>query len=67
MRVKVNPTYFRPTEVDVLLGDPNKALTVLGWNPTKTPFPKLVEEMVDADMKLIELNALEGTRRSSIM
>merc|ERR1712216_297154 len=52
VRVCVDSRYFRPTEVDVLLGNPDKAKTKLGWNPTQTPFKQLVTEMVDADIKL---------------
>ena len=44
---------FRPTEVELLLGEPAKAKRVLGWTPT-TPFPRLVEEMVKADLALVE-------------
>jgi GDPmannose 4,6-dehydratase len=46
--VEVDPRYFRPTEVDLLLGDPTKARNVLGWTHT-TPFSDLVIEMVEAD------------------
>ena len=46
--VRVDPRYFRPTEVDTLLGDASKARADLGWQPT-TPFDELVREMVDAD------------------
>jgi GDPmannose 4,6-dehydratase len=49
VRVRIDPRYFRPTEVELLLGDPTKARTVLGWTHT-TPFPDLVKEMVAADM-----------------
>lgn len=52
--VEVNPKYFRPTEVDLLLGDPTKAKTVLGWNPTKTPFKELVRKMVAFDMEYVK-------------
>lgn len=52
--VKVSPEYFRPTEVEELLGDPSKATQKLGWNPRNTSFKELVEMMVDADMKLVE-------------
>ena len=52
--VEVDPQYFRPTEVDQLLGDPTKASEMLGWNPTKTPFEILVKEMVAEDLKLIQ-------------
>ena len=48
--IKVDPGYFRPTEVDRLLGDPGKAARVLGWRH-KTPFAKLVADMVAADRK----------------
>ena len=51
--VEVDSQYFRPTEVDQLLGDPTKAITKLGWNPTQTPFEKLVKEMVHEDLKLV--------------
>ena len=49
--VEVDPKYFRPCEVEQLLGDPTKAKTLLGWNPTKTSFPELVRIMVEHDMK----------------
>lgn len=52
--IEVDPQYFRPTEVDQLLGDPSKATEKLGWNPTKTPFKTLVKEMVQEDLKLIK-------------
>ncbi|MGB4502832.1 MAG: GDP-mannose 4,6-dehydratase [Dethiobacteria bacterium] len=52
--VEVDPKYFRPTEVDLLLGDPTKAKNLLGWNPTKTSFEELVKIMVESDMKLVE-------------
>lgn len=51
--VEVDPKYFRPTEVDQLLGDPTKAKTLLGWNPTKTSFEELVKIMVTKDMEKI--------------
>jgi len=50
--VRIDPTYFRPTEVDLLLGDPSKAKTKLGWTHT-TSFRDLVREMMEADLKLI--------------
>ena len=52
--VEVDPKYFRPCEVEQLLGDPTKARTVLGWNPTKTPFAELVRIMVEHDMKFVK-------------
>jgi len=51
--VEVDPKYFRPCEVEQLLGDPTKARTLLGWNPTKTSFPELVKIMVNHDMKFV--------------
>ncbi|WP_349768476.1 GDP-mannose 4,6-dehydratase [Priestia megaterium] len=52
--VEIDPKFFRPAEVDQLLGDPNKAKTLLNWNPTKTSFEELVRIMVEADMKKVE-------------
>ena len=51
--VEVDSKYFRPAEVDQLLGDPTKAKTMLGWNPRKTPFEELVRIMVAHDMKFV--------------
>jgi len=51
--VKVDPRYFRPTEVEHLLGDPTKAKEKLGWVPQIT-FEQLVKEMVDADVKMLQ-------------
>ncbi len=58
--VKIDPRYFRPTEVELLLGDPSKARKVLGWKHEIT-FPQLVMEMVASDLKKI---ADEGKRNS---
>jgi GDPmannose 4,6-dehydratase len=52
--VEVDPKYFRPTEVEQLLGDPTKAKTLLGWNPTNTSFEELVSIMIKSDMKFVE-------------
>ena len=52
--IEVDPQYFRPTEVDQLLGDPSKAMKKLGWNPTQTPFKTLVKEMVQKDLELVK-------------
>ncbi|MFZ2492692.1 MAG: GDP-mannose 4,6-dehydratase [Thermoanaerobaculia bacterium] len=49
--IEVDPRYFRPTEVDLLLGDSTKARTELGWVP-RVSFPQLVELMVDSDLTL---------------
>jgi GDPmannose 4,6-dehydratase len=51
--VEVDPKYFRPAEVEQLLGDPTKAKTLLGWNPTKTSFKELIKIMAKSDMKLV--------------
>ena len=53
VRVRIDPRYFRPTEVDLLLADASKARDVLGWVPT-TSFEELVHEMVDADMAALD-------------
>lgn len=55
--VEVSPEFFRPAEVDLLLGNPEKARDVLGWNPRKTSFPELVELMVQYDMCDLNDNA----------
>lgn len=52
--VEVDPKYFRPAEVEQLLGDPTKARTLLGWNPRKTSFEELVRLMVRHDMKFVK-------------
>lgn len=52
--VEIDPKFFRPAEVEQLLGDPMKARTLLGWNPTRTSFEELVRLMVEADMKKVE-------------
>ena len=58
--IDVNPKYFRPTEVDNLMGDFTKARTQLGWSP-KTSFKELVKMMVEHDLELV------GLKRSSIL
>lgn len=52
--VEVDPKFFRPADVEQLLGNPEKARRVLGWNPTKTSFRRLVEIMVDADVEMVK-------------
>ena len=52
--VEVDPKYFRPAEVEQLLGDPTKARTLLGWNPRKTSFEELVKIMVTHDMAFVK-------------
>lgn len=58
--VEIDPRYFRPTEVDMLIGDGSKAREILGWQP-KVTFKELVKMMVDADMKKVERD-LYGTK-----
>ena len=55
--VRVDPRYFRPTEVETLLGDPSKAHEKLGWRPA-TPFSQLVREMVQSDHQAAKRDAL---------
>ena len=52
--IEVDPKYFRPCEVDQLLGDPTKAKTKLGWSPTKTSFNQLIKKMVEHDMLFVK-------------
>jgi GDPmannose 4,6-dehydratase len=61
--VEIDPKYFRPTEVDYLLGDASKARDRLGWRP-RVPFEELVRMMVDADLQDERLR-LEGTASAS--
>ena len=58
MLVCVNPEWFRPTDVDNLLGDPTKAKTVLGWNPQKTSYEELVKIMAEHDRELAKKEAM---------
>lgn len=60
-RVEIDPKYFRPTEVDILIGDARKAQRKLGWKP-KVKFKELVKLMVDADMQKEELR-LNGSAK----
>lgn len=52
--VEVDSKYFRPAEVEQLLGDPTKAKTLLGWNPRKTSFEELIKIMVSHDVKFVK-------------
>ncbi len=52
--VEVDSKYFRPAEVEQLLGDPTKAKTLLGWNPRQTSFEDLVKIMATHDMKFVK-------------
>jgi GDPmannose 4,6-dehydratase len=57
--VRIDPTYFRPTEVDELIGDAGKAHRKLGWKP-KTTFAQLVQEMVAADLAIARREVANG-------
>jgi len=55
IRIKINPKYYRPTEVEELLGDSTKAKNLLGWVP-KVKFDELVKDMMDSDIELMKKN-----------
>jgi GDPmannose 4,6-dehydratase len=57
--VRIDPTYFRPTEVDLLIGDSSKARQKLGWKP-KTSFAQLVKEMVAGDLEIAKHEVANG-------
>lgn len=57
--VEVDPKYFRPSEVELLKGDPSKAKKILGWNPKSTSFEELVKLMVKHDMKYVKKQKLK--------
>ncbi len=59
--VEVSPEFFRPAEVDLLLGDPTKAKTLLGWNPRKTSFEELVKIMTEHDIEYVKKSDIAGT------
>jgi GDPmannose 4,6-dehydratase len=52
--VEIDSKYYRPTEVETLLGDPTKAKDLLGWNPSETSFEELVKLMVENDLELVQ-------------
>jgi GDPmannose 4,6-dehydratase len=60
--VEVDPGYFRPAEVELLLGDASRARRELGWSPS-VDFPRLVEMMVDADLERARNEAISAPRR----
>lgn len=64
--VEVSPDFYRPTDVVNLWGDPTKAKTELGWNPTKTSFEKLVELMVKHDMEKVAVERAEEHIRTNL-
>ncbi len=64
--VEVSPDFYRPTDVVNLWGDPSKAKTELGWNPTKTSFEQLVKIMVDADMAKVAVERAGDAIRTNL-
>ena len=64
--VEVSPDFYRPTDVINLWGDPTKAKTELGWNPTKTSFEELVKIMVDHDMGKVAVERAEEHIRTNL-
>jgi len=64
--VRIDPRYFRPTEVDILLGDPSKAKKQLGWEP-KISFDQMVKEMVQQDLSIAERDALIARKGYTIL
>jgi GDPmannose 4,6-dehydratase len=52
--IEIDAKYFRPAEVEQLCGDPTKARTLLGWNPTQTPFKELVKKMMKHDLVYVK-------------
>ncbi|MCM1541730.1 MAG: GDP-mannose 4,6-dehydratase [Blautia sp.] len=64
--VEVSPDFYRPTDVVNLWGDPTKARTELGWNPTKTSFEELVKLMVDHDMEKVAVERAEEHIRMNL-
>jgi GDPmannose 4,6-dehydratase len=53
--IEVDPNYYRPAEVESLLGDPTKAKTQLGWNPSRTSIEELVKIMMKHDLEYVKL------------
>lgn len=64
--VEVSPDFYRPTDVVNLWGDPTKARTELGWNPTKTSFEELVRIMVEHDMEKVAVERAEEHIRCNL-
>lgn len=64
--VEVSPDFYRPTDVVNLWGDPTKAKTELGWNPTKTSFEELVQLMVEHDMAKVAVERAEEHIRTNL-
>lgn len=64
--VEVSPDFYRPTDVVDLLGDPTKAKTKLGWNPSKTSFEQLVKLMVQSDMRKVAADGAAARVRMNL-
>jgi hypothetical protein len=65
--VKVSERFFRPAEVELLLGDPTKTREVLGWDPDKmTAVDKLCEEMVDSDIELAKMEMAKNDLKKKL-
>lgn len=64
--VEVSPDFYRPTDVVNLLGDPTKAKTNLGWNPSKTSFEQLVKLMVQSDMRKVAADGAAARVRMNL-
>lgn len=65
--VEVSKDFYRPTDVVNLLGDPTKAKTELGWNPTKTSFEELVKLMVEYDMRKVAVERAEEHIKTNLV
>ncbi len=65
--VEVSPDFYRPTDVVNLWGDPTKARGLLGWNPSKTPFDRLVKLMVDSDMAKVAAERAGESVRTNLV
>jgi GDPmannose 4,6-dehydratase len=64
--VEVSPDFYRPTDVVNLWGDPTKAKTKLGWNPSKTTFDQLVSIMVKHDMEKVAAEHVASVMRTNL-
>jgi GDPmannose 4,6-dehydratase len=64
--VEVSPDFYRPTDVVNLWGDPTKAKTKLGWNPSKTTFDQLVSIMVKHDMEKVAADHVASVMRTNL-
>jgi GDPmannose 4,6-dehydratase len=64
--VEVSPDFYRPTDVVNLWGDPTKAKTKLGWNPSKTTFEQLVAIMVKHDMEKVAAEHVANVMRTNL-